>query len=339
MRATQNPGAVAPARPLVGLVLLGVAAGMIGPSWTVAAERSDYRVRPKAAAVAAGRGDVYEADNPASGLRVELSPDGILVSDRSNGPAAWWVGLALTRIEVDGRDLVLAPARLAAADGRVDVDLGAVTGWYLNGEAGVEQGFTVGAPATSAAAGLPQTLAVYLSLDGSLTPRSTPPSYFVDLAGPDGASLFRLGALRAVDASGRVLSARLELTGAPAGGRDVVRIVVDADGAEFPVQVSATLRSARLPGPPAGAPGGEGSSEVVGNPVVLEAGVTESVAEIMERERFAPPPLLRKPRETYHEYEAELERRRTGRRPRSRRRRPCWPRRRSRRRSARASGR
>jgi hypothetical protein len=140
-------------------------------------------------------------------------------------------------LQAAGYGSVLAPVVSAsplATANRVEYVRGSLTEWYVNGPIGVEQGFTLAsAPARSGAG--PLTLA--LSVGGSFQPVLDDGGLGISLHG-EHVTLFYNG-LSAVDAAGRELPARLELS----GGSLLVR-VDDAD-AVYPIVIDPVF-SAKL---------------------------------------------------------------------------------------------
>jgi len=122
---------------------------------------------------------------------------------------------------------------------------GALCAWYVNGPAGLEQGFTLArAPAAGrratragggpAGAGEPLTLALALASNAHAALAADGES--VTLSG--GGELLRYGSLRASDAGGRALRSWMQLR----GGRLLLR--VDAAGARYPLRIDPLVEQA-----------------------------------------------------------------------------------------------
>jgi len=82
---------------------------------------------------------------------------------------------------------------------------------------------------------------------------------------------------------------------------------VEAADPAYPIAVEASITAvgSDRPKPEAGPP--DNTRERTGEPVALAAGITESVGEIMAREKAAPPSHPTRPREKYPEFEQELQ--------------------------------
>lgn len=129
-------------------------------------------------------------------------------------------------------DVLKAPAApTLAGDGtRFEYRRGGLTEWYVNGKAGLEQGFTLTQRPGAASAGQPLTIALRVSGDLALTQQGGT----VLLKNGDKVVL-RYGGLSARDARGRSLPAHLE-AGVDARGHEI-RMVVDDREAQYPLVV------------------------------------------------------------------------------------------------------
>ncbi|MBI4950486.1 MAG: FG-GAP repeat protein, partial [Myxococcales bacterium] len=175
-------------------------------------------------AVGAASGPAAAADNAAMAFRASFDATGVLV--RRNGETAHLslalhaVGCASAREEVPA---VVAPG---VAAGRLTYarTLGSaeLEEWYLNGPAGLEQGFTLGRLPDCAGA-------EELVLEIGLGLGEAPSRAVAD--GTLALGAYRYGALYATDARGRELGSRLHATARGAELR------IDARGASLPVTV------------------------------------------------------------------------------------------------------
>ena len=135
------------------------------------------------------------------------------------------LGLNLTAAGSAGSQGSVEHASPVASGNRVLYSRGGVQEWYVNGPAGLEQGFTV----ASAPAGTgPLTLS--LALSGNARPVLSAGGSSVSFTAPSGSSV-RYGSLLATDALGRRLASHLALVGGS------LHIVVDSRGASFPVKI------------------------------------------------------------------------------------------------------
>jgi hypothetical protein len=149
------------------------------------------------------------------------------------GDSRWGLGLAAVG-RGDALEAVPAAAPITEAN-RVSYRRGSVEEWYVNGPAGLEQGFTLGErPVGDPGRALTLALGSAESLTGKVDPGG---SGLVLTRGSD--SLAYRG-LIVRDATGRTLPAHLELR----GGRALVR--VDDRAAQYPVTVDPFVQAAKL---------------------------------------------------------------------------------------------
>jgi K319-like protein len=286
---------------ILGVSTLGVAL-VIG----LGADTTPYAVTARKVPHGGGAPAEYQAENPANGLRFAFPVTGVTASPDVVRASAWTLDLRLKKISFDVRFARLHPARLSASENRVEYDLGTVRVAYVNTPAGLEQRVTIAAPEGRGSASAPSVVGLDFSIDGGLTPVKA--GYFIDLIGPAGDRVLRYGPVDARGADGTSLSARLEVASDDKGSVNGARVVIDAVQPAYPIEVSAVVSSAvstRAPRPTIAV--GEVPGEIVGVPVTLQMGITESVDQIMARERLMPPEALTRPRETHHEIDEELE--------------------------------
>ncbi len=203
------------------------------------------------------------AQNPAQELEADFTRQGM---DVRSGQAHWRLALAGygygDRLEkVEGA----APQTQA---NRVEYRRGPLVEWYVNGPAGLEQGFTLRAPpalgtrdaghgaratgygvrGTGHGAPNSSPLTIALQVGGDLAATVDLPAsgqegaraVGLTLHDSQGQAILRYTGLTAHDASGRALVAWLEL------GKDEVRLRVDDAGARYPVVVDPFIQQAEL---------------------------------------------------------------------------------------------
>jgi hypothetical protein len=285
---------------------LGVLAA-IAVAGSIVAAGTAYDVTPL---VASDPGEelAYSADNPAQNLRFTFTEEGVAVAPLVPAGAGFSLELSVAGIGVDGRVEASGPPSVSATGTEVVYDYAAVAASYVNTEGGLTQRITIKAPPVATVSAGMRALAVELTFGGDVTPRVD--GYFVDLATARGEGVLRYGAVTASDANGTVLPVRLELASSESESEPRerrVRIVVDAVDPVYPVELRAAASSKRLSPSILDTPQSGGPGEIVGVPVTLAAGITETVDEIMSREKAMPPRLLARPRETHHELENDIE--------------------------------
>ncbi len=101
-----------------------------------------------------------------------------------------------------------------------------LTGWYVNGERGLEQGFTLETPPQRAGSG---SLVLELAFKGDLTPRLIEDGGGIEFTSSEGKRVLQYGQLTVEDTSGRGAPGQLEPR------PHEIRISFDANGAHYPI--------------------------------------------------------------------------------------------------------
>jgi hypothetical protein len=174
----------------------------------------------------AGSSGILRATSATQGLRAGFQRSGVRLSS-----AALDLGLSLRAIGYGSALGALGKAQPHASANRVTYDRPALSEWYVNGPAGLEQGFTLAHPPSPRSSG-PLTLALRVSGNG----RAALAAGAQALTFSNGSASLRYGGLRSIDASGRALHTWLEVHGA------TVLLRVDATGARYPLTVDPLIQ-------------------------------------------------------------------------------------------------
>jgi hypothetical protein len=203
---------------------------------------------------ATGRGELA-ATNSAQGFSSRLAAGGVTV-DKSKLELR--LSLRSVGFGASRRDTAAAATPTANAN-RATYARGAVSEWYANGPAGLEQGFTLlRAPASPGGAGSGVPLTVDLALAANARPRLAASRRSITFG--HGAAQLRYGDLLSTDASGRTLRTWLSL----AGGH--VLIHVAAAHARYPLRIDPLVQAGeKLTG------GDESGEGLLGASVALSA--------------------------------------------------------------------
>ena len=219
--------------------------GQAAVSATLGREDVRYRVE--------GQGTLA-ASNPIQAMRADFAREGIRVE--ATGGGQW--GLALRGWGYGDHLMPVRASEPSPSNGnRVEYRRGPLVEWYVNGPAGLEQGFTISARPESVARNsqvqpphsLPLTIA--LAIRGNLTAVASSPDHDVargrakdlTLRDSSGHAVLRYTGLNARDAGGRELASWMELDG------QVLRLRVDDTGARYPVVIDPFIQVAKLTAP------------------------------------------------------------------------------------------
>ena len=173
------------------------------------------------------------ARTPAAHLSTSFGTAGVTVSS-----AAQHLSLGLRAVGFGNALAPVAPVTPRGQANGVVFSHPGLSEWYLNGPLGLEQGFTI-THAPAGTQGGPLTLALDLSSSAPATLAAGHKGFTVGGSGPG--SIAYTG-LSVVDASGRVLPSRLQISGGQ------LLISVDAGGASYPVKVDPFIQQAALTG-------------------------------------------------------------------------------------------
>ena len=212
---------------IVALCLISCALGnrnepLRSESWLGAARRQiaqrEYR--------ASENGEGLQAPNRAHNLRTYFEKTGVRVHDRTAGGSPELVDLSLTRVGRVDSLAAIEPGEVVPEENRVEIRRAGLVEWYVNSEAGLEEGFTLAArPAGSG------PLVVELAIAEANTVLR---GDAIEFESP-GRTL-HFAKLTASDASGRALAAHFALADARQ-----LRIVVDDEGATYPLAIDPLL--------------------------------------------------------------------------------------------------
>ena len=211
--------------PRTGAVPEGVSAEAWG-AISRAIEQDRYRAERR-------EDGTVSAANRAQAYTTRFTPEGIRLQPRGAG-----IEVGLTLAGYGYRELrPLPPAAPRVEGARVEFHRGALTEWYVNRAAGLEQGFTLDEPPqeTPGSAGGREPLRLELEVAGPVRVERTPDGEAVLLRDPEGLVRLRYGGLRAWDATGRELASRLEAR------RGRIALLVDDAAARYPLTIDPTI--------------------------------------------------------------------------------------------------
>jgi hypothetical protein len=193
----------------------------------------------------------YQAPNRAHDLRTYFTDRGPRVVRKTEKEPSWVWGLEFVGLRMDGADSVPPVSNVETNGNRIEFHRqGGVVEWYVNDPKGLEQGFTISEPAISDP---PSAIVLDLAVRGDLSAGMMPDGKTIEFLNQSGVGLIHYGGLKVLDAGGKELPARMELTalvetGSPQSAvhnlQSTIRLVVDTAGAQYPVTIDPLATSA-----------------------------------------------------------------------------------------------
>lgn len=230
LRAVPNSPAILTA----AILLSGAAHGAAVPADALAQiAAARYAVHPIPGAAKAN--PLFGAVNPAQGMRVRFSGDGVEL--RGN---AWRSVWALRSAGYGTSQTPLGRGKVDATGNRVTIARqSGITEWYVNAPDGVEQGFTLNHPPSTAKAG--ERLRLVIALTGDLHAAMPPGSNSeLRLTKPDGSLAARYDHLTVIDRTGRKLPAGMSVSNGDGASENIILDIDDRDAA-WPITVDPTF--------------------------------------------------------------------------------------------------
>jgi len=175
------------------------------------------------------------AANPKGNFETAFEPEGAVTLAGEAGGASHTFGLQALQYQHGTTDERVTPGAWRNDAARVERTLTTAGGaqlveWYVNSPLGLEQGFIVDEPGSAES-----EIALTLAVTGSQRWQARTEEAGITWADESGASRWRYGTVKAWDAAGRSLAARVELLDG------ALRLRVDADQAVFPVTIDPVI--------------------------------------------------------------------------------------------------
>jgi len=177
-------------------------------------------------------GSSIRITNPGQHLTAKFDEHGVTLQD---GRANWAFSIEFVGYGTSVQHLPSVTPR--AHQNRVEYRRGNLLEWYVNGPAGLEQGFTLDRPSTHPK---DQPISVVMSLSGDLAATLDDSKTRLRLNNPQKLVDLQYGSLTAYDAVGKQLPAWLELQG------NNLSLNVSDDGAQYPVVIDPTIKQFKL---------------------------------------------------------------------------------------------
>ncbi|MFV2004477.1 MAG: integrin alpha, partial [Gammaproteobacteria bacterium] len=185
----------------------------------------------------------WQAPNRAHDFRTYFTEQGLTVVPRS-GTKDWLWSLKLIAY---GDELTNSEIKPEIKDNRIEYSHSVkLKEWYINNEQGLEQGFTLNAPANSNEANKSQatknnnTLKLSFQLGGSLTATLTNNNQTISLKDKNKQQRFTFGKLKVIDANNKTLKSYFELD----KQSQILTLVTNDSNAVYPITVDPVLSGA-----------------------------------------------------------------------------------------------
>jgi hypothetical protein len=198
----------------------------------------DYEVNKCENKLPSGKKGVYWASNRKHNLEVFFNRHEILLLPHDRDERSWHLGMTLAGY---GYGEKLENVQRAKVDGikisgsRVEYKHGVLREWYVNDEHGLEQGVTLTKPPARKSAG---PLTVEWEVSGSLEPQLSQEGDTIEFSNMAQQAVLRYSGLKAWDAKGRSLPAKLSVKRSSSETSPArIAYVVDDSRASYPITV------------------------------------------------------------------------------------------------------
>jgi hypothetical protein len=236
-----------PLLPSAALAPISAALGAADPSYRIRADAGAFDARTGASYAEPG---AFRAANRAQKLELTFARSGVRIDSRGAV-----LGLSLRAAGYGGALQAVGGATPKAVGNRALYERRGLEEWYVNGPAGLEQGFTLERALPGQRKG---ALTLAMALSGNVRGSVAAGGQSVVLRGPHGSSL-RYDALRATDAHGHALHAWFARDGR------TILLELDAAGASYPIRIDPLIAGEALPN------GSETEESLFGYSVALSA--------------------------------------------------------------------
>ncbi|HOK90961.1 MAG TPA: PASTA domain-containing protein, partial [Candidatus Hydrogenedentes bacterium] len=174
----------------------------------------------------------WQAPNHANHLRCQFTAKEARLTPREGTPTRSW-NLTLRTVAIEGYPAWDTTVNVVAERNRLIYRRGSgIEEWYLNDPRGLEQGFTLVRPPCTG-----DVVVIEMVVEGSLRPRWSRAGEEVAFVDESDHVLLRYGNLSVMDATGRLLPGRMELT------ERGIRLVARLADARYPVTIDPLLMS------------------------------------------------------------------------------------------------
>lgn len=198
--------------------------------------KSEYNITLQGKTAIQGVSGAWQATNRNNKLRACFSDEGIRLEPISSKDHSWTWGISLVSYGMDGLTRTIAHVAPEANKNRITYKRGFLNEWYVNGEDGIEQGFTLLCPPTDSFPS-PGIIIIGMKINGNLKGSINDSKDALEFKTTKGITAIRMARLKVFDAKGRRLSASYSLNDKS------LNMFIDASGASYPITVDPVIDS------------------------------------------------------------------------------------------------
>ena len=184
----------------------------------------------------------YSASNRRQNLRIEANVEGLKLIPRTE--QSWQLELGRPSLTRGQGKIILEPVQPEATNERLTYTYPELTAWYVDREAGLEQGFTLPvrpfSPNEPSGENKSEPLVLSMNLSGTLTATLSADKQKIIFVNPKGEALLNYGELHVTDSMGQNAPAELALV-VMGNGEQNIQIVIDDSNAQYPLTVDPVM--------------------------------------------------------------------------------------------------
>ncbi len=209
-------------------------------------QKAEYEVSRYERTLPSGEISNYRAFNRNQNMNAYFTDKGVHILQNGKEAPTWHLEMTLSGYGYDGAMAPVQsvqPGAIMASGHRIEYRRGSLTEWYVNDKQGLEQGVTLSQPPANIGTG---PLLVEWTVSGSLKPCLEQKGTEIAFCNTGGQTILHYSGLKAWDANGQSLSARLAVQSAgPEDLQSRISYVVDATGASYPILIDPVFTQAK----------------------------------------------------------------------------------------------
>ena len=201
-------------------------------------QKAEYEVNRYEKKLPSGKTSAYRTFNRKQDMSVYFTDQSIHLIPNGKEEPAWQLEMSFSGYGYKGAAVLVPhkrPDNIKASGNRIEYSRGLLTEWYVNDERGFEQGITLSKPPVGSDT---DPLVVEWTVSGTLKPRLEEDGTSISFCKTRDQSVLRYSGLKAWDATGRFLPAKLAVVNDnPTEQQFRIAYVVDTIDASYPVTI------------------------------------------------------------------------------------------------------